>query len=318
MLTIGNLNAFIIMASGTECWKATFPLLVKLGVMASIASVLARSNSFKSLLMRETRTLNQRVALALWLASVFGVSVAIRVVSKSYQAADLGLEGSLIAGILGGYVTGLLSGVLISLPAMLNPSGGEHLTMPLLAGRRRAGRPAARPGARPRRHLALLPVLRPQHLPLLQGKPQSPAHGVPPGFFAGILCAEFLRQTARSGWQAIFSMHRPAATCPPSTCGRHLRHHAVRRRHPAEDLEQHAQREETRGAGAPAGGSAPGRPHQPDQSAFPVQYAELGLLADPHRSQPGAGHGGETFQSAAPPAAQTRELQPAARRIEFH
>ena len=35
-----------------------------------------------------------------------------------------------LAGILGGYVTGLLSGILISIPAMLN---GELLTMPLLA-----------------------------------------------------------------------------------------------------------------------------------------------------------------------------------------
>jgi len=111
----------------------TFSLLVKLAAMASIASVLARSNSFKGLLMGETRTLNQRVALSLWLSSAFGVSVAIRVFSKSYPAADLGLEGSLIAGILGGYVTGLASGVLISLPAMLNPSGGEQMTMPLLA-----------------------------------------------------------------------------------------------------------------------------------------------------------------------------------------
>src|ERR1035441_972578 len=113
--------------------ESYFPLLVKLAAMASIASVLARSNSFKNLLMGETRTLNQRVALSLWLSSAFGVSVAIRVFSKSYPAADLGLEGSLIAGILGGYVTGLASGVLISLPAMLNPSGGEQMTMPLLA-----------------------------------------------------------------------------------------------------------------------------------------------------------------------------------------
>ena len=113
--------------------ESYFPLLVKLGAMASIASVLARSNSFKSLLMQDTRTLNQRVALSLWLASAFGASVAIRVFSKSYPAADLGLEGSLIAGILGGYVTGLMSGVLISVPAMLNPSGVELLTMPLLA-----------------------------------------------------------------------------------------------------------------------------------------------------------------------------------------
>jgi two-component system LytT family sensor kinase len=112
------------------------PLLLKLGVAASIASVLARSNTFKAMLMRENRTLHQRLALALWLSVVFGIGVAIRVFSRpayqaAYQAADLGLEGSLIAGILGGYVTGLLSGVLISLPAFIK---GAPLTMPLLAG----------------------------------------------------------------------------------------------------------------------------------------------------------------------------------------
>ncbi|HXB75448.1 MAG TPA: sensor histidine kinase [Candidatus Acidoferrales bacterium] len=108
-----------------------FPLLVKLAAMASIASLLARSNSFKSMLMRETRTLHQRAALSFWLSSAFGAGVAIRVFTGDYPAADLGLEGSLLAGILGGYVTGLCSGVLISVPAMF---GHEHLTMPLLAG----------------------------------------------------------------------------------------------------------------------------------------------------------------------------------------
>lgn len=113
------------------------PLLLKLGVMASIASILARSNSFKSMLMLENRTMNQRLALSLWLSIVFASGVAVRVFSRpyyqtAYQAADLGLEGSLIAGIMGGYVTGLLSGILISLPAFIH--GGEYLTMPLLAG----------------------------------------------------------------------------------------------------------------------------------------------------------------------------------------
>src|SRR3954452_12347658 len=107
------------------------PLLLKLGVMASIASILARSSTFKAMLMLENRTLNQRMTLSALLAAVFGGSVAMRVLFPKYQVADLGLEGSLIAGILGGYVTGLVSGVLISLPAML---AGQHLTMPLLAG----------------------------------------------------------------------------------------------------------------------------------------------------------------------------------------
>src|SRR5690349_4207831 len=100
--------------------------------MASVASLLARWNSFKSMLMRENRTLNQRVILALWLSVVFAAGVAVRVVSKSYNAADVGLEGSLLAGLLGGYVTGLLSGIVISLPAVFK--GHEYLTLPLLAG----------------------------------------------------------------------------------------------------------------------------------------------------------------------------------------
>jgi two-component system LytT family sensor kinase len=115
-------------------------LLVRLGLMAAIASVLARSNTFKTMLMRETRTMNQRLELSLWLSIVFGASVATRVLISlseererylGYQAGDLGLEGSLIAGLLGGYVTGLLSGVLISLPAVFS---GQTMTMPLLAG----------------------------------------------------------------------------------------------------------------------------------------------------------------------------------------
>jgi len=106
-------------------------LLVKLGVVACLASFLVRSSAVKRMLMQESRTLGQRLRLALWFSVVFAASVATRVVSKSYDAVDLGLEGSLLAGILGGYVSGLVSGILISIPAVFN---GEHLAMPLLAG----------------------------------------------------------------------------------------------------------------------------------------------------------------------------------------
>ena len=107
-------------------------LLVKLGVVASLASILVRSNAVKRMLMRESRTLSQRLQLALWFSASFGASVATRAVAPSYRAVDLGLEGCLLAGILGGYVTGLLSGILISIPAMI--INGEAVTMPLLAG----------------------------------------------------------------------------------------------------------------------------------------------------------------------------------------
>jgi two-component system LytT family sensor kinase len=105
-------------------------LLLKLGVVTALASFLVRSNPFKRMLMREQRTFNQRLMLALSFAAIFGLGSAIRVILPSYQAVDLGLEASLLAGLLAGYVTGLVSGVLISLPGTIN---GELLTMPLLA-----------------------------------------------------------------------------------------------------------------------------------------------------------------------------------------
>lgn len=107
-------------------------LLLKLGVVTLLASFLARSGAFQRMLMREQRTLNQRLLLALSFASIFGTGAAIRIVTRGvYQAVDLGLEASLLAGLLGGYVTGLLAGSLISVPAMLRH---EYLTLPLLAG----------------------------------------------------------------------------------------------------------------------------------------------------------------------------------------
>jgi two-component system LytT family sensor kinase len=107
-------------------------LLVKLAVAAALASILVRSSIFKRMLMREQRTLIQRLQLALALALIFGASVGTRIVTRNrYTAVDLGFEGSLLAGILGGYVTGLAAGVLISLPAMFK---GEYVSMVLFAG----------------------------------------------------------------------------------------------------------------------------------------------------------------------------------------
>jgi two-component system LytT family sensor kinase len=105
-------------------------LLVKLGVVASLASILTRFFGAKRTLLREERTLSQRLRFVLWFALIFGAGVVTRVVTTSYLAVDLGLEASFLAGILGGYFTGLLAGALISIPAMFNH---ELLSMPLLA-----------------------------------------------------------------------------------------------------------------------------------------------------------------------------------------
>ncbi len=109
-------------------------LLLRVAVAASLASILSRFGAFQRMLMREDRTLVQRVKLALMFWAVYGSSVLFRVLNPSkYDAVDLGLEGSLLTGMVGGYVTGLLSGILISLPAVLVPRG-ELMTMLLFAG----------------------------------------------------------------------------------------------------------------------------------------------------------------------------------------
>jgi two-component system LytT family sensor kinase len=111
--------------------KELVVLLLRLAAAASLGSVLSRFSAFQRMLMREERTLVQRVKLALGCSAAYGAGVATRVFIPAYQAVDLGLEGSLVAGMVGGYVTGLLSGVLISIPAFFN---GELMSMPLFAG----------------------------------------------------------------------------------------------------------------------------------------------------------------------------------------
>ncbi len=106
-------------------------LLVKLAVAASLASILTRSTGFQRMLMREERTLAQRVKMALVCALIYGSGVAVRVGSRGgYQAVDLGMEGSLVMGMLGGYVTGLVAGVMTALPALFE---SRPLTMLLFA-----------------------------------------------------------------------------------------------------------------------------------------------------------------------------------------
>lgn len=108
------------------------PLLVKVAVAASLASVLIRSTSFQRMLMIEDRSMIQRLQMTLAFAGFLGAGVAIRLLShNTYKGIDIGLEGSLVLGMVAGYVAGLTGGVLIALPAMF---AGEVMTMPMLAG----------------------------------------------------------------------------------------------------------------------------------------------------------------------------------------
>ena len=102
-------------------------LLVKLGVAAAVASALVRSVEFKSLLFREERSLKQKIYLLLWIAFPLAIGVWIRFSARTFVAGDLSFETTILLGILGGRLTGVLGGVLLALPSALH---GEIAALP--------------------------------------------------------------------------------------------------------------------------------------------------------------------------------------------
>ncbi len=83
------------------------------------------------MLLRDERTLRERLHLAFIFAILYGASAEFRILSNGkYQAIDLALEGSMISGILGGYVSGLITGLIASIPDMLV---GKWMSMPLFS-----------------------------------------------------------------------------------------------------------------------------------------------------------------------------------------
>ena len=106
-------------------------LLLKIAVSASLASIVMRFGPMQRMLLRDERTLRERLLLAFIFALLYGASAEFRILSgDQYQAIDLALEGSVIAGILGGYVSGLITGLLASIPDMFNE---KWMSMPLFS-----------------------------------------------------------------------------------------------------------------------------------------------------------------------------------------
>ncbi len=104
-------------------------LLLKIAVSTSLASIIMRFGPMQRMLLRDERTLRERLQLAFIFSLLYGASAEFRVLSHArYQALDLALEGSMIAGILGGYVSGLITGLIASIPDMFD---GKWMSMPL-------------------------------------------------------------------------------------------------------------------------------------------------------------------------------------------
>lgn len=106
-------------------------LLIKVAVAASIASILMRFARMQKILLRDERSVSERLQLAFIFSAIFGTTAVFRLIAHhQYQALDIAFEGSIIAGMLGGYVSGLLTGICSSLPDMMS---GHFMSMPLYA-----------------------------------------------------------------------------------------------------------------------------------------------------------------------------------------
>ena len=77
-------------------------LLVELGVAAALSSSLARSKTFKDLLLEPRRTPSQTLGLVAMICAPLVLGVLIRVKVPNFLAADLSFETTILLGILFG------------------------------------------------------------------------------------------------------------------------------------------------------------------------------------------------------------------------
>src|SRR5246500_5179506 len=104
-----------------------FTLLLKVGVSASIAALLARWNTFRRVLFTEERDPDQKLKLMLFMTPALIVGVTLRLGSYQYRFADLSIEGAFLMGLLGGRVVGPIGGAIVTIPAL---AAHEWLGMP--------------------------------------------------------------------------------------------------------------------------------------------------------------------------------------------
>jgi two-component system LytT family sensor kinase len=102
-------------------------LLVKLGVVASVASVLARVTTFRRLFFAEQRRPAQTLALLAFFLVPLTLGVWVRIAVPNFLAADISFETIILLGLLLGPEWAMLGGAVLSAPAV---SHHEFLTLP--------------------------------------------------------------------------------------------------------------------------------------------------------------------------------------------
>jgi two-component system, LytTR family, sensor kinase len=105
-------------------------LVVKLAVMAALATMLVRYRRFRHILIFERRDWPDRLTFILALGVPLMAGVASRLL-LGYKAADLTLEGAFLAGLIAGPYAGAIVGLLVGIPPLAN---GEIIALPFAVG----------------------------------------------------------------------------------------------------------------------------------------------------------------------------------------
>src|SRR5713101_3807266 len=105
-------------------------LVVKLAVMAALATMLVRYRRFRHILIFERRAWPDRLTFSLALGIPLAAGVTARLL-LNYNAADLTLEGSFLAGLIAGPYAGALVGAMVGIPPLGN---GEWAALPFAVG----------------------------------------------------------------------------------------------------------------------------------------------------------------------------------------
>lgn len=102
-------------------------MLVKFGVVASLASILARAATFRRLFFADQRRPAQTLGLLAFFLVPLTLGVWIRIAVPNFVAADISYEAIVLLGLLIGPFWAMLSGVVLSIPAEFHR---EFLALP--------------------------------------------------------------------------------------------------------------------------------------------------------------------------------------------
>src|SRR6476659_2531177 len=105
-------------------------LVVKLAVMAALATMLVRYRRFRHILIFERRDWPDRLTFILALGIPLAAGVASRLL-LNYNAADLTLEGPFVAGLIAGPYAGAIVGLMAGFPPL---GTGEIIALPFAIG----------------------------------------------------------------------------------------------------------------------------------------------------------------------------------------